>query len=312
MAFDASIIIVSYNRKSVLARCLQCLAAQDYPADRFEIIVVDDGSTDGTAERIGAMTFSCAFRVITHPARRGAGAARNTGIAAALGEIIVFIDSDVFVPPQFLAEHVAAHRAHPRAIVDGPAINVHHAGALEQPPFDAPAVRMQAALDWFGASFITANTSAPRAELKAVGGFDEEFGDCYGWEDVELGSRLRAAGLRTVRNRRAYGLHYKAGKPSLADRARVRRELGENAVLCYIKHPTRAMRRRIRYRYLAYDRLLTRFGFARRVLTVQYVTANATWLWKAVLRRLLLMHAYAEGLQRGFARHCPNHLPGHE
>jgi len=305
MAIDASIIVVSHNRKAILEQCLKCLAAQQYPSDRFEIILVDDGSTDGTAAMTDTIAFPCAFRCLTLDERRGPGPARNAGIAVGRGEIIIFIDSDVFVAPWFLHEHVATHRAHQRAIVDGPVINISEEAHLEHPPFNAPSIRLLATLGFFGEPFITANTSVSRVDLLAVGGFDEAFGTRYGWEDVELGLRLRLAGLTVVRNRRAYGLHYKAGKPTLAERARQRRELAVNAVIYYRKNPTRQVLRDIRYHYLVYDRVFTRLGWTRRFLTPEYLAMQPSSPWRSFLNRCFLIHVYAEGLKDGFAQHYP-------
>src|SRR5512147_1307442 len=88
-----SIIIASYNRSTYLARAIGCTQNQSFAA--FEIIVVDDGSTDNTAEYIAQLQVRDArIQSIKHPVNRGSQAARNTGIRAARGEWIAFQDSD--------------------------------------------------------------------------------------------------------------------------------------------------------------------------------------------------------------------------
>jgi GT2 family glycosyltransferase len=103
-----SVLVVTFNRGKVMQQCLQSLSRQTYPRDRYEIIVIDDASTDDTAylaETEGA-------RVISHPANKGIPSARNTGMQAATGDIIAYIDDDAIADPQWL-EHLIQpfHRA---------------------------------------------------------------------------------------------------------------------------------------------------------------------------------------------------------
>jgi glycosyltransferase involved in cell wall biosynthesis len=90
-----SIIVPVYNGSDTLARCLSPLTRQDYPAECYEVIVVDDGSTDDTAE----IASGYPIRLIRLPANQGRMAARNTGARAALHDNLVFIDSRVEFPP---------------------------------------------------------------------------------------------------------------------------------------------------------------------------------------------------------------------
>jgi glycosyltransferase involved in cell wall biosynthesis len=95
-----AVVIPTFNRADLLARALDSVARQTQPAT--EIIVVDDGSTDDTAERLRAPDYAH-IRVISHGERRGAAAARNSGIRAARGEFIAFLDSDDEWTPDKLA-----------------------------------------------------------------------------------------------------------------------------------------------------------------------------------------------------------------
>jgi len=98
-----SVVIPAYNEEQYLGRCLQALREQTYPPSQFEIVVVDNGSTDATAEiarRFGA-------RVVYEP-RKGVARARQTGFLESRGTIIASTDADTIVPPDWLAR-IAAH-----------------------------------------------------------------------------------------------------------------------------------------------------------------------------------------------------------
>src|SRR5262249_4130674 len=104
----ATVVIPTYNRASRLGDLLRCLTNQGEALAR--VVVCDDGSSDGTAEVV--RSFADRLPVVyAHQENRGfrAGQARNLGIARAVGEVIVFVDDDVLVAPDFVASHVAAH-----------------------------------------------------------------------------------------------------------------------------------------------------------------------------------------------------------
>ena len=92
-----SVVVPVYNREQLLARCLEHLMAQDY--DSFEVIVVDDGSTDGSVE----VANQFGVKVVSLEANQGAASARNAGVEAARGEYVAFIDSDCCAPPDWLS-----------------------------------------------------------------------------------------------------------------------------------------------------------------------------------------------------------------
>jgi glycosyltransferase involved in cell wall biosynthesis len=175
-----SVVIATRDRAGFLTRALDSLAVQrDAPA--FEVIVVDNGSSDRTAEVVAASERSGAFAVrrilVPEPNR---GAARNRGIEVARGIVVVFVDDDVWLPERFLAAHAHAHRGVLPRAVSGPIINVRSYDARPNPTV----------FNYSGAFFCTCNVSVPRAALLEVQGFDERF-NLYGWEDTELGLRLR-------------------------------------------------------------------------------------------------------------------------
>jgi GT2 family glycosyltransferase len=121
-------------------------------------------------------------------------------VAAATGSHVLFVDDDVIVPAGFIAVHARVHEesVFPR-VVSGPIINV-------PGPSDRPA---PSAANYSAAFFCTCNVSVRKSSLEAVGGFDEQF-DLYGWEDTELGIRLRAFDVARVFAWDAYLWHIKS------------------------------------------------------------------------------------------------------
>lgn len=180
-----SVVIATRDRSEFLARTIESLAKQ-VDAPPFEVLVVDNGSSDDTAAlierlRTEALPFELAYAFVPEPNR---GKARNAGINAAQGEIVVFVDDDVWLPERFLAAHAAAHNGD-IACVNGPILNV--------PSYDERPKPI--AKNYSGAFLCTCNASVSREVLLAVGSFDERF-NLYGWEDTELGLRLRRHGAR--------------------------------------------------------------------------------------------------------------------
>jgi len=112
LAARVSVIIPTYNRAWILREAVDSVLKQDYP--EFELIVVDDGSTDATADLLAG--YGARLQVFRQP-NRGVSAARNTGIRAATGSLIAFLDSDDFWLPGKLAEQAAYFAAHPRRMI---------------------------------------------------------------------------------------------------------------------------------------------------------------------------------------------------
>ena len=117
---DISVIIPTYNRREKLRDCLDSLFRQDHPQGRFEIIVVDDGSTDGTSEMLKTLAQTYPFlRYFLQP-HRGPAAARNLGIAQARAEVIGFTDNDCIVKEDWVRKMVEAHRSEEgQAVIGG-------------------------------------------------------------------------------------------------------------------------------------------------------------------------------------------------
>ncbi len=202
----ATIQLCTYNRAQLLERVLDACFEQTVPADSYEVVLVNDGSSDSTADVIArAQTrASCEFVVINQQ-NSGLAKGRNAGIARASGERIIFIDDDVLPLPNFVEEHLRSHHAHPKAIVRGGAINVESFDEL--PP---PVWKLR---NYSGNYFWTTNVSVPLVTIRAIGGFNESFSE-YGWEDIDVGLRLRFGGVKAVFNPKALVYHWKPRRRS--------------------------------------------------------------------------------------------------
>ena len=214
---DVSVILPTYNRLARLRRVLAGLARQSHPLEDVEVIIVSDGSTDGTDAYLAGLNGARVDEAPPHvipvfQPNGGVATARNAGLARAAGDLVLFIDDDVVPAPQLLAEHVATHAAQGQGVVV--------LGPMLTPPEFAmqPWVRWEQAMlvkqyddmvagHWAPTArqFYTGNTSLPRRYLVEAGGFDPAFRRA---EDVELAYRLADRGLRFVFNPNAVGYHY--------------------------------------------------------------------------------------------------------
>lgn len=195
-----SAVIATYNRREALECCLTSLFDQDAPAQSYEVVVVSDGSTDGTNEMLNSLR-SRRELVVIEQENKGKSAAFNAGVNVASGDIILILDDDILCDRGLIAAHAAAHANGPPTLVFGrmradlgkrPSIaerfmhqnNERYYARLET---DNRAV-------WPNDACAGPNCSLPRDVFRAVGGFDQVFFGRRG-EDVELGLRLWNAGV---------------------------------------------------------------------------------------------------------------------
>ena len=197
----ATIQLCTYNRAGLLERVLQGCFEQTVGGDVYEVVLVNDGSTDDTLDVIerAREEATVPFTVINQD-NAGLARGRNAGIAAARGERIIFIDDDVLPVPSFVAEHLRSHAQYPNDIVRGAVINTESFDELPPPIYSWR--------NYSGNFFWTSNVSVPLETLRDIGGFNEDFAE-YGWEDIDVGLRLRTRGLRSILNRHAIAFHFK-------------------------------------------------------------------------------------------------------
>lgn len=113
-----SIVVPTYNRGPILYNTLLSLRHQTYPQSRYQVIVVDDGSSDATRELLQSSA-KMDNLIPVFNSHQGAAAARNTGVRAAEGELVIFCDSDFIVPANFVQDHVIGHGSHESLALSG-------------------------------------------------------------------------------------------------------------------------------------------------------------------------------------------------
>ncbi len=192
--------ICSRNRKELLKRAIEALFVQTFPVSEFEVIVVNDGSTDGTDQMLRELAKESPCEILSiYQEHSGLAAGRNKAIKKARGKYIIFIDDDIIADKHFIEEHVKSHEKYPKSIIMG---WVNHTADLER---RIPRFTMA---DISTSYFWTSNVSLETKYLFEVGLFDEDFKE-YGWEDLELGRRLKKHGLKRRFNFKAIVFHYK-------------------------------------------------------------------------------------------------------
>lgn len=232
-----SVVVPTYNRMRLLDHTLRSLTRQSLPRERFEVLVVDDGSSDETPavvesyrSRLPVRYFrqeDLGFRV---------AAARNVGITYASGDICVFVDSGVLLHSGCLAAHLAAHDSSDEPLAlsgyvycfdldDADAARMRQVIDVHDP--DATIARLAGKGTWLDIRegfyarygddfhhlpapwlmFWCCNASARTEQMRAVGMFDEAFRS-WGGEDLDLAYRLHRDGARVMVDRRATAIHY--------------------------------------------------------------------------------------------------------
>ncbi|MCB9913719.1 MAG: glycosyltransferase [Planctomycetes bacterium] len=194
-----TVSLCTYQRRDVLAECVESFARQLLAPGTFELVLVDDGATDGTREYVDRLELPIPLRVV-HRENGGLAAARNSGLAVARGELVLLVNDDTIAAPDLVEAHLAAHER-----LAGAKVCV--LGTFEQPQaaLDNALMRyLEHSTEVFdyarlkpgpldGLHFYTCNVSAPLDAIRAVGGYDPSFRH-YGCEDTDLGLRLEAAG----------------------------------------------------------------------------------------------------------------------
>lgn len=191
-----SVVVPTYNRGALLARTLESLAAQSPESPKFDVHVGDDGSDEdiqAVVENISGLDVHYHRRARD---RFGAGQARNLAASAAGGDIVVFLDSDCVVGPDFIAGHAAWHAGGGKTVLIGGRTRAVMGSEDDLADYRKRLRRRTAGLQHGSEifrAFVTANVSLPMALFRQVGGFDERF-HRWGGEDTELGWRLWSAG----------------------------------------------------------------------------------------------------------------------
>ncbi len=235
-----SVVIPTYNRLPILQKCLRALEKQDFDATlirNYEVIVVDDGSTDGTLDWIANHRDELPHVREFEQDHQGPAVARNYGVEQANGDTIIFIDSDLVVTSCFLQSHATALRQGQQQLKTDRVFT--YGAVVNTCNFDHPESEPYKLTDFSAAFFATGNVAIAKKWLIEAGLFDTGF-QLYGWEDLELGVRLKKLGLKLVKCPEAVGYHWHPAFnlqqiPKLIDQEIQRGRMG---VLFYQKHPT--------------------------------------------------------------------------
>jgi glycosyltransferase involved in cell wall biosynthesis len=305
-----SVVIPTYNRLPILRQCLEALERQELeaPIERFEVVLVDDGSTDDTVAWLEANAASLPHLRLIRQDHGGPAEGRNRGVEQARGDVVVFIDSDLVVLPDFLVCHARALEQRWRQ--RGNRLCFTYGAVVNTARFENPTSEPHKLGDVSFAYFATGNVAIDKQVLEQAGLFDTAF-RLYGWEDLELGERLRRMGVELVRCPRAVGYHW---HPALSlDQIprliQVERERAKMGLVFYRKHPTRRVRFIIQYTWL--HRLLWELLTLGGLLNERSLRPLLAWLirrgqpglamevLRLPLNRLGVRALYAEAQQQG-------------
>jgi len=214
---NLSIIIPVYNQEKIITKTLDSLINQSLPQNEYEIIIIDDGSTDKTLET--SKSFKKKIKIKTSILKtinkHGKGVARNLGIKKAHNEIIVLLDGDIIASKNLLAEHLEWHQKFSKENFTMVG-HIAWAPQLKMTPFmywlehgggqlDFDSLKHNQEIDY--KHFYTGNASFKRSFLLKNVLFDEDFGrEMY--EDLELAYRLQKKGLKVFYNKNAKAYHY--------------------------------------------------------------------------------------------------------
>ena len=245
-----SVVIPTYNRLPILRKCLDALENQilNVEIHSFEIVIVDDGSTDGTVDWLRKNIETYPHLRLFEQSHGGPALGRNLGVEKSKGELIVFIDSDLVVDKFFLRNHIDSlfrawkKNGNRKCFTYGSVINTSNFSNPNSEPF-----KLQD-LSW--AYFATGNVAIDKKLLEKSGLFDNSF-RLYGWEDLELGERLRNMGVKLIKCPRAIGYHW---HPALAldqipQLIRIEKERAKMGLVFYRKHPTLRVKFIIQYTF---------------------------------------------------------------
>lgn len=237
-----SIVIPTHQRRDIVRRNVSALARQ--VQKDFEVVVVDDGSSDGTAPALRRLNVRFPLTVIEQ-GNSGAGQARNAGAAVATGEVLLFLDDDMEADPRLLAEHDRSHREGADVVLgDLPLHRESPRNLLSWGVGLWARVRLER-LTAPGAEIglrdlLTGQLSISRANYERIGGFDPSFtrNGLFGGEDSDFAYRIFRSGLRIVFNPAAISYQYYDVDPALY--LRRAREGGRSEQELILKHPERA------------------------------------------------------------------------
>ncbi len=246
-----SVVIPTYNRLPILIKCLNALESQilDDEIYNFEIVLVDDGSTDGTVGWLLKNMENYPHLRLFEQSHGGPALGRNLGVEKSKGELIVFIDSDLVVDRFFLINHIKSllrsweKLGNRKCFTYGSVINTSN--------FDNPNSESFKFQDLSWAYFATGNVAIDKKLLETSGLFDPSF-RLYGWEDLELGERLKNMGVKLIKCPNAVGYHWHPALDlnQIPHLIQIEKERAKMGLVFYRKHPSLRVKFIIQYTFI--------------------------------------------------------------
>lgn len=234
-----SIVIGTYNQKETLEMVLSSFADQTIPASDYEVVIIDSSSTDGTDQMMNHLKVPHPLKYIVKE-NTGKSSARNHGVMEARSDIILLTDADMIAAKDLLENHLIAHHNKKNVSVEGTTYNLKKKVTVDELDPESPQVeayikqrlRNGQKLKW--SYFLSGNLSLRKDNFIKAGGFDEKF-SIYGWEDIELGYRLKKMGVPLIYSSKAanYHYHFVSGE----DMLKRKYNMGKSAAYFYRKHP---------------------------------------------------------------------------
>ena len=225
-----AVVVCAYNAETTMDACLASLAALRYPA--YEVVVVNDGSTDHTGE----IAESYEGVTVVHQENMGLSAARNVGVAASVGDIVAFTDSDCVADPDWLHYLVATFLSSDWPAVGGPNLPPPEDSLVASCVAASPGGPMEVLLDDEEAEHIPGCNMAFRREaLEEIGGFDPIFRSAG--DDVDVCWRLQERGHRIAFSPAAMVWHFR--RNTVGAYVKQQRGYGKAEALLYFRHPER-------------------------------------------------------------------------
>lgn len=213
---NVSVIIPYYNRKNLLLNTISCFEKQDYCKNNFELVVIDDGSSDLSECELKKFKVNIVCKKFTRSENSCASFARNKGIEFGSGDLFIFLDCDQLTLPNFISEHVDFYKKHDYPIFQiGTRKNLlpyqdinNLAKVRYYPDFRHRVLSKDYKENLKGIWHLvwSHNISIERKYLDKYGGFDEKF-KCWGLEDVELGYRMHKNGIKILYNKNIETYH---------------------------------------------------------------------------------------------------------
>ncbi|MGQ0504861.1 MAG: exopolysaccharide biosynthesis glycosyltransferase EpsD [Myxococcaceae bacterium] len=205
-----SVVVATFNRKDLIIRLVKQLGKQTLPPSQYEVVVVDDGSSESPKQALEALKVPCGLTVVEQK-NAGAAAARHRGVLEAKGKVVIITDDDMQVEPMFVERHLRHHLSGPPKCVLG---RIHpDPGLASMPIFERwyaylldkhVATLKSGRTPIPGTALFTGNVSMRREDYLAAGGFDLALGQS---EDSELGLRLEQHGVEFIFDEQAFTLH---------------------------------------------------------------------------------------------------------